>query len=311
MDLKDRIVTFPRMGKEYTNIIQETFENLGFNVMPPPKITDKTIQIGVRNTAEMFCYPLKPTLGNFAEALEKGANTLLMYDSQGECRAKHYWKVHEFTLKNMGYDFEIYNLNPKNMVSKLKKLSGKSKIKVMKELYGLYQRAKDFDREKLRWSEDQPNIGILGEIFVCCDESVNYGLEQKLYDLGVKPVNTVTVSGFIRESVINKIPFSGSNELKQYNKEAEKYFNGKLGGHGVENIASLLHLVDKRVDGIIHLLPMSCMPETTIETYMNSICQDNKIPLLRIPIDENTAEANLETRLETFAELIKIRKQDG
>ena len=88
---------------------------------------------------------------------------------------------------------------------------------------------------------------------------------------------------------------------------AEKYFNGTLGGHGKQNIANLLELVDKNIGGVIHLLPMSCMPETSIEPFVNAICRDSNTPLLRIPIDENTAEANLETRLETFVELIKMR----
>lgn len=310
MENKDRIITFPRMGKEYTNLMKNMFKGLGFNVRLPPMTTDKTIQIGVRNTAEMFCYPIKPTLGNFAEAIDNGANTLFMYDSLGECRLKQYWKIHEFTLKNMGYDFEMYNLNPKNIVSQLKKTSGKSSLKVVKELFSLYNRVKEFDKEKLRWDKDKPNIGILGEIFTCCDERINYGIEKKLYNLDVKPVNTVTLSGFISESVKESVPFLRTNELKNYRKEAQKYFNGKLGGHGIENIYHLLQLVDNGIDGVIHLLPMSCMPEVTIEGYMNSICQDSKIPLLRIPIDENTAEANLETRLETFCELIRMRKEN-
>ncbi|MHC5161326.1 MAG: 2-hydroxyacyl-CoA dehydratase, partial [Planctomycetota bacterium] len=89
--------------------------------------------------------------------------------------------------------------------------------------------------------------------------------------------------------------------------EAQKYLNGTLGGHGLENISHLLELVDKNIGGVIHLLPMSCMPETSIEPFVNTICRDSNTPLLRIPIDENTAEANLETRLETFVELIKMR----
>lgn len=311
MDPKDRIVTFPRMGNEYTKLLENCFSSIGLNILLPPRTTDKTIQIGVRNTSEMFCYPIKPTLGNFAEALDNGANTLLMYDSMGQCRLKHYWKIQEFTLKKMGYEFEMCNLSPKNAISLLSRLSGSSKFKVVKEFLKFYHNIKEYDNEKLRWSEDMPNIGIVGEMFTCCDESINHGLEQKLYDLGVKPVNTVTLSGFLRASTVGKLPFFTSSKSKKHKIEAQKYFNGKLGGHGIENIASVLDLAERGIDGIIHILPMSCMPETTIEKYMDSICQDNKIPLLRIPIDENTADANLETRLETFAELIKIKRQDG
>lgn len=308
MNIKDRVVTFPRMGNEYTKIIKNTFENLGLNVKLPPRTTDKTIQIGVRNTAEMFCYPIKPTLGNFAEALENGVNTLIMYDSMGTCRFKQYWKIHEFTLKNMGYEFEMYNLSTKNIVSQLKKISKQSGLKVRKELFNLYKNLKEYDQEKLRWSKNKPNIGIIGEVFCCCDERTNYGIEKKLSNLDVKPVNTVTLSGFINDSIKKGFPFK-KDKLKKYKKEAQKYLNGNLGGHGIQNLYNLLNLSNKEIDGIIHLLPLSCSPEVAIEVYVNSICQINKIPLLRIPIDENTAEANLETRLETFCELIKMRKE--
>jgi predicted nucleotide-binding protein (sugar kinase/HSP70/actin superfamily) len=156
------------------------------------------------------------------------------------------------------------------------------------------------------WSRRKPNIGIIGEIFTCCDDRINYGIERKINKLGAKPVNTVTLSSFVRGSFLKKIHYP--TKTKRYDKEAEKYFNGDLGGHGRENISHLLELVDNNIGGVIHLLPMSCMPETSIEPFVTAICHENNTPLLRIPIDENTAEANLETRLETFVELIKMRE---
>jgi predicted nucleotide-binding protein (sugar kinase/HSP70/actin superfamily) len=163
------------------------------------------------------------------------------------------------------------------------------------------------DEKKERWSRRKPNIGIIGEIFTCCDERINYGIEEKIYKLGAKPVNTVTLSSFIRESFFRKIHWP-TRDRKRYDKEAKKYFNGDLGGHGRENISHLLELVNNNIGGVIHLLPMSCMPETSIEPFVTAICRESNTPLLRIPIDENTAEANLETRLETFVELIKMRE---
>jgi predicted nucleotide-binding protein (sugar kinase/HSP70/actin superfamily) len=293
------------MGKEYIKLIGRSLTNIGINVQLPPLTTDKTIQVGVRNTAEMVCFPLKPTLGNFVEALDDGANTLLMYDSQGLCRLRHYWKIQEFILRSMGYEFEIFNINFSNILAVLKELSGASYAKIIRELIRVYGRIKKADKEKEKWSGTSPNIGIIGEIFTCCDERINYGIENKIYKLGAKPVNTVTLSSFIRETLLEKIHFP--SKRKRYDKKAEVYFNGILGGHAKQNISNLLELVDKNIDGVIHLLPMSCMPETTIEPFVTAICRDNDTPLLRIPIDENTAEANLETRLETFIELIKMR----
>lgn len=302
---KIRKVTIPWMGKAYIELLSESLKNLGIHVELPPRTTDKTVQVGVRNTAEMVCFPLKPTLGNFVEALENGADTLLMYDSQGQCRMRHYWKIQEFTLRSMGYEFEMYNINFGNVLPVLQQLSGASYTRILKELFSFYGRVKKIDQKKQAWSRRKPNIGIIGEIFTCCDERINYGIEEKITKLGAKPVNTVTLSGFIKAGFMKKMHWP--SKTRQYEKKAEKYLNGILGGHGRENISNLLELVDKNIGGVIHLLPMSCMPETTIEPFVNAICRNSNTPLLRIPIDENTAEANLETRLETFIELIKMR----
>lgn len=305
--VKARTVTIPWMGKEYIELLGQALGNLGLNVLLPPSTTDKTIQIGVRNTAEMVCFPLKPTLGNFIEALDKGADTLLMYDSQGQCRLRHYWKIQEFAMRNMGYDFEMYNINFSNVLPVMKKLSGASYMRILKELFSFYGRIKKLDKKKMRWSRRKPNIGIIGEIFTCCDEKINHGIENKIHKLGAKPVNTVTLSAFIKDGFLKKTHLS--SKTRHYDKQAEKYLNGTLGGHGLENISHLLELVDKNIGGVIHLLPMSCMPETSIEPFVTAICREHNTPLLRIPIDENTAEANLETRLETFVELIKMREE--
>lgn len=305
--LQTRTVTLPWMGKQYIQLLARALTNLGVNVQLPPKTTDKTIQLGVRNTAEMVCFPLKPTLGNFIEALDEGADTLLMYDSGGQCRLRHYWKIQEFTLRNMGYHFEMYNVNFKNILPVIRKISGASYTAITAELVRLYRRIKRIDAAKTAFDTDRPNIGIIGEIFTCCDERINYGIERKIEKLGGKPVNTVTLSSFIKDSFVEKTHWP--SRKKKYDKMAAQYLNGTLGGHGRENIAGLLELIDRNIGGVIHLLPMSCMPETSVEPFISEICREHNVPLLRIPIDENTAEANLVTRLETFIELIKMRAE--
>ena len=302
---KTRTVTMPWMGRKYIELLGDALSRIGVNVQLPPRTTNKTIQIGVRNTAEMACFPLKPTLGNFVEALDNGADTLLMFDSKGQCRLRHYWKIQEFILKNMGYEFEMYNINFGNILGTFKKLGGASYLKILKETVRFYRQVRQIDLEKQRWADDRPNIGIIGEIFTCCDEKINHDIEEKITRLGAKPVNTVTLSSFIKGDFLKKIHWP--TKKRQYDKKADSYLNGGLGGHGKQNLSNLLELIDKNVGGVVHLLPMSCMPETSIEPFINTICRDSNTPLLRIPIDENTAEANLETRLETFVELIKMR----
>lgn len=300
MNSQGKIVTFPYMGLEYTMHIKKCLETLGIKVVLPPKISDETIKLGVKNSADMMCFPFKVTLGNFIEALNNGANILLMFDSCGECRLKQYYKLHELTLRRMGYKFEMYNLNSKTAVKVLKKLSGCSTIEAIKTLIKGIKEMKQIDNRKYEWSKDKLNIAIIGEIYTSCEERVNYDIEKKIKKFNVNVYNTANLSDFIYEGLKLYI-----FKKRNYKKEAWKYFNGPLGGHGYENVYNLLWLIDKKVDGVIHLLPLSCMPETTVEPIIDSICQDNKIPLLRLMIDETNSEANIDTRLETFIELIK------
>lgn len=296
-------ISLPRMGV-YTELIKEYFESLDLKIHLPPKTTNKTISLGVKNSPQMVCYPFKQTLGNMIESLEQGADTLLMYDSEGICKFRHYWITQKLVLEDLGYKFEILNLTTTNFFLVLKKLSRKPYFKILKNFSGLYKKIKELDREKEKWSETKPNIGIIGEIFCSCDNYANFDLERKLESYEVNPVNISTLSEFIRE----KIPYIHDKKRK-FKKQARKYLNGPLGGHGYENIYNLLYLIDKKIDGIIHILPLSCSPESISEIPINHICRVNHIPLLRIPVDENSAEANLETRLETFSELIKLKQK--
>ncbi len=308
MEAKDRVIAFPGMGKEYNIEIKKTLESLGLKVLPPTEVTDKTIKIGVRNSADMMCYPFKTTLGGFVEGIEKGANTLLMYDSCGECRLKHYNKLHELALKELGYKFEMYPVSIKNIIPTFKKLSGKSTYACFKAVKNLVKSIVEADKKRYQWSPDKLNIGIIGEIYTCCEERVNYNLEKKLKDMNVNPYNSAMLSEFILESLRPLNPFF-RDKKENYKKKARKYLNGPLGGHGVENIYNLFWMGDMKVDGIIHLLPLSCMPEATVEPIINKICRENKIPLLRLAIDEVNSEANVNTRIETFIELIKRKRE--
>lgn len=309
-----KIVTFPDMGKEYSKIIKESMENLGLNVLLPPKTTDKTIKLGVKYSPPMMCFPFKQTLGNYFEALELGANTLLGYDTQGTCRFRQYNHLHEFILKSEGYNFEIICAKPNNFVKVLSNLSGKSQFKVLRELLKASKKIDAIDKKSLEWSKDKPNIAIIGELFCCCCESANFEIENKIRNFNCNVFNTSRVGSFISEKIpilrIFKISFY-HDYLKEYKIQAEKYLHGYRAGHAYQNMYNLLWLIDKKVDGIIHIEPLSCCPESTIEPYIDDLCNKNNIPLLRMYIDENCAEANVETRVETFCEMISKKYKGG
>lgn len=75
--------------------------------MPPPPITQRTLELGVKNSPEFACLPLKINIGNFIEALEKGADTIIMAGGWGPCRFGYYAQVERDILRDLGFEFQM------------------------------------------------------------------------------------------------------------------------------------------------------------------------------------------------------------
>ncbi|MGB4716715.1 MAG: acyl-CoA dehydratase activase-related protein [Bacillota bacterium] len=104
-------LTFPHMGT-LAIPLRSLFEQLGCDVVVPPRTSKATLEIGVKHSPEFACLPLKITLGNLAQALELGADTILLAGGVGPCRFGFYGELHREILKDMGYDFRMVIVDP-------------------------------------------------------------------------------------------------------------------------------------------------------------------------------------------------------
>ena len=82
-------------------------KELGIDLVMPPPTTQRTLSLGVKYSPETVCLPFKLQLGNMIEALELGADTLVMPGGPGPCRFGYYHKVHELILRELGYKFHM------------------------------------------------------------------------------------------------------------------------------------------------------------------------------------------------------------
>lgn len=103
---KDRIIAWPRMGR-IDIPLKALLVSLGANVVIPPANSNEALELGVRNSIEGICLPYKLNLANYIMALDKGANTLMMFQAPGSCRLGNYTRMAQKTLKSMGYDFDM------------------------------------------------------------------------------------------------------------------------------------------------------------------------------------------------------------
>jgi predicted nucleotide-binding protein (sugar kinase/HSP70/actin superfamily) len=342
------IVTFPYWGN-YTVAFELLAKKLNLKVIPPEKTTPKTIERGVKIAPEMYCFPLKVNLGNFLEAIEKGADTIVMPTALGgSCRLRYYPFVEDKVLKENGknVNFVIFDQSL-DIFSKLKKLSGASFLKMIDatiftlkalsiieklEKKAQYLRPREIERgdtdrvlvsafkrmrgiekfsELLKFEKEVlkelnqirierkevPRVGIVGEIYTVSDHAINFEIEKKLGNLGVEVHRQMTLLYHLKKKIFFTDFF--------IQRKIKPYLGSTVGGHGRDAIYEMLKYVKEGFDGVIQLLPSFCMPETSVRPILEKIHQETGIPFLSLSLDEQVAEAGIDTRIEAFVDVVK------
>lgn len=105
------IVTFPHMGT-LSIVLKALFSQLGCQVLVPPPMTKRTMELGTQFSPETVCLPFKMTLGNFMEALGQGADTIVTCGGVGPCRLGYYAAVQQRILEEQGYKFKMITIEP-------------------------------------------------------------------------------------------------------------------------------------------------------------------------------------------------------
>jgi predicted nucleotide-binding protein (sugar kinase/HSP70/actin superfamily) len=122
-------ITFPHMGNAYIPI-KALLAGLRLDVVPPLPITKRTMELGIKYSPEFACLPLKISVGSFIEALEQGADTVLMAGGWGPCRFGYYAQVERDILQDLGYKFRMVILEAPDfklseLLKQIKDLAGK------------------------------------------------------------------------------------------------------------------------------------------------------------------------------------------
>lgn len=343
-------ITFANWGN-YTLAFKTLFEILGIEVIPPEKTNPQTITDGAKIAPEMFCFPLKVNLGNYLDAIKKGANTIFMTTaSGGSCRLRYYGVVQDNVLREAGHKikFIIFDQNLKDIYSKVKEISGASFWQILKATRFFYkklrliekmerlaqytrpreiekgatdkllaerlskledlQKEKDFPKlkqeilkrfSKIKIEKDKnlPKVGLIGEIYTVCDPIVNFEVEKKLGNAGIEVHREMELFYQIKKKIIFKDFF--------IQRKIKPYLGSTVGGHGRDAIYEMLDYGKKGFNGVIHLLPAFCMPEISVRPILEKIHQETGIPFLSLSLDEQVAEAGIDTRLEAFVDVVK------
>jgi len=298
------ILGLPRLGI-YSPILKKFFESLGCQVVQPSKVSPEIIKLGVMNSSDMICFPFKVTLGQEIWALDHGATDLIMFSTHGRCRFKHYHQLQEQTLRNLGYQFKMHTFSAKNFIPELLKITGASPPHLLKAILRVLSQIREVEHRVYSTNNGSIRIGLIGEIYTCWETDINFDIVRKLQKMGVDVDLSLTLSHFIKKTL--KLDYFDKRAEK---KEAKQLLSEEMGGHGFESIYNTAWYGKRGFDGVIHLLPLSCMPESTVEVLVDQVAQKYNIPIYRFPIDENNFEQGFQTRLETFVSMLMRKKKN-
>jgi len=104
-------ITFPHMGNTYI-AVKGLLEDLGNEVVLAPRCSKRTLELGTKYSPESICLPLKINIGNYIEAIEKGADTIVITGSCGPCRFGFYPIMEQAILNDLGYNAKIIAFDP-------------------------------------------------------------------------------------------------------------------------------------------------------------------------------------------------------
>ena len=119
-------ISFPHMSYYYIPVSYIIKNITKCEVIISDYSNNETIANGSKYSPNDVCMPFKYNLGNYLNALEKGANILIQ--AGGGCRYGYYAELQEQILKDLGYKFTFINLIKDNHVSIIKLYKEAKKI---------------------------------------------------------------------------------------------------------------------------------------------------------------------------------------
>jgi len=204
----------------------------------------------------------------------------------------------------------------------------------------LSQAFRDFDAVPRATREQKPVVGIVGEIYVRSNPFANENVVRNLEDLGVE-VWLPTIGEWIHyvnhmgkkeareagkfgqwlklalemryqhraehrlmaacDSKLRSLHEPGTERIL---REAGRYIDPRFEGEAILSVGKSLDYVRNRVQGLVNLIPFTCMPGGVVDALLKQITADHPVPSMTLIFD-GQQETNTQNRLEAFVHQVR------
>ena len=167
---------------------------------------------------------------------------------------------------------------------------------------------KDFAQIPVDKNKDVPKVYLLGEFFVLLDPYTNQNIEKQLGEAGIEVQRQIMFGDWLEHVLTPSLFYKTESHRERAVRYAQDYMKRAIGGECIETVGDTVYAAKHGIDGIIHLMPFSCMPEIVSQNILTKVSKNEEIPVLTLVYDEQTGKTGQITRVEAFVDLIKRKR---
>ena len=160
---------------------------------------------------------------------------------------------------------------------------------------------KKFRNIEIKKDNDFLKVMIVGELYSLIDFNTSYNTERKLMKMGIE---------VYRETDLTYLLIKKRFMLNKFIRKSKKYIKYNLGADASLSIFNSLKACNNKYDGIVHLKSFGCIPEISAMSILPKISKEYNIPIMHLSFDAEDNEVGVDTRLEAFYDMIKMRKDN-
>lgn len=281
----------------YIDMWKYFFDALNIEVIISPKTNKEILDLGIKYSNDEMCLSLKNYIGHVAYLKDKCDYILIpRIDNYGlkDQTCTNYLASYDIINNLFKTNILNYNISLKNKETELKGLIKIGKLlnidkKKIKKAY-MFAKVKASKNKKIKVLKNlsklnSPKLKILlvSHSYNTYDEAIGSPIIKMLENMNIEIIN----SELFDSTVTNKLSSNLSSLLYW------KFSKDSIGS---------IELCKNKIDGIIFLSTFPCGLDSLVnELVMRKI----KIPYLNIVVDEIDSMVGIETRLESFVDILE------
>ena len=278
----------------YKNIWINFFNELNIDIIISPKTNKEIIDLGMKYSTDEMCLSLKNYIGHVAYLKDKCDYILIpRVDNYGDYNqtCTNFLAIYDYVNNILGVNTLNYNIdlnNNETEMSGLINIARKLGISKKKALYA-YRNALSINNTKLKEQINNSNlcsnnikILLVGHSYNMHDEFIGIPIVKMLKNMNISIIYSDQFDSSLANNSSNKL---SPNNYWKYSKE----------------IIGSINLSKNNINGIIFLTTFPC----GVDSLANELVMRNiNIPFLNIIIDDLDSLSGIETRIESFIDIL-------